>query len=243
MKLYLLSFMYAVILAAGRGTRMPEITHDKPKCLIEINGKKLLCRQLEILFKNNIEKVFIVIGYKSEEIINEVASNPRLELIENKDFAITDNIYSLYLVSNKLIGNEFLLLNGDTIFDEKIITDLIDHGDGNIAPVDTSYYDLEELKIREKNRKVTEILPKNAKKDISGGSTIGIFKFSTQGGRIFLDEIKKIVENGEKNKWFEYALNKALKKIDMDILDIQGNKWLEIDTTDDIKKANIIFGE
>ena len=233
--------MKAVILAAVLGTRMTEITKDKPKALIEIDGKTILEREIEILIKNSIEKTYIVVGYMAEKIKNKFKNNKKIEFIENKDFATTDNIYSLYLTREKLEGEEFLLLNGDTVFDEKIITKLVSKKGYNFAPIDSKHYDLEELKAKEENGILVEILPKTAPRDLSDGSTIGIFKFSIEGSNILFDEINELVNTGVKNKWFEHALNNIFKKIEMYKMDVSDLKWIEIDDEEDIKKAKELF--
>jgi len=235
--------MKAVILAAGRGTRMSNITEDKPKCLINISGKTILERQIEILLKYSIKQIYVVIGYKTEKIREKMRNIESIEMIENKEYATTDNIYSLYLTLDKVKGEEFILLNGDAVFEEEIIRRVVARKGLDIAPVDIDYYDLEELKIREKNGFVTEILPKAASKKISNGSTIGVFKFSSEGSNALFYEIQSLIEKGAKNKWFEYALNNILRKIKMYIINVSGLKWMEVDTLEDIKKSQVLFGE
>ena len=235
--------MKAVILAAGKGTRMPEITNDIPKCLIDINGKTLLERQINILLRYSIKKIYVVVGYMAKKIISKIENIENVEIVENKEYATTDNIYSLYLTLKKLKGDEFLLLNGDTIFEEDIIKILMARKEGDLAPIDCGYYDLEELKIREEDGLVKEILPKTASEEISDGSTIGIFKFSSEGSEALFNEIRELMQKEEKNKWFEYALNNILEKIKMYKVDIHGLKWIEIDTVEDIKKSLKLFGE
>lgn len=235
--------MKAVILAAGRGTRMPEITKEIPKCLIDISGKTIIERQIDILSRNNVEKIFVVTGFKAEEIENKIKNFENVEIINNKDYATTDNLYSLFLTSDKLKDEEFILLNGDTVFDPDIIKMLTEKTDMDIAPVDSKYYDLEELKIREKDGRIAEILPKSAPEEISNGSTIGIFKFSSNGSKILFDEIEELIKKEIKNKWFEFALNNILEKIRMYKLDIHGLKWIEIDTIEDVKKSIELFSD
>ena len=234
--------MKAVILAAGRGTRMPEITRDMPKCLIGVSGKTILERQIELLLKNSIEEIYVVIGYKAKKIREKIGKIKNVELIVNEEYTTTDNIYSLYLACDGLKAAEFILLNGDAVFDEEIIKKLVKEKEKDVAPVDTKHYDLEELKIREEHGVVVEILPKTAPQEISDGSTIGVFKFSSYGSKILFDETEKCITEGFKNKWFEYALNNALKKIKMNMIDIYGLKWIEVDTPKDIKKARELFG-
>jgi len=234
--------MKAVILAAGRGTRLPEITKDKPKALIKISGKTIIERQIEILKNNSIKEIIVVIGYQADKIKNTTKKYDNVVLIENKDYATTDNIYSLYLSKDQLFSEEFILLNGDTIFETDIIKNLVKNIDKDIAPVDCKYYDLEELKIKEENGIITKILPKNTAEEDSDGSTIGIFKFSSKGSKILFEEIERLTLEGVKDKWFEHALNNIFKKIEMQKIDIHGMKWIEIDDINDINKAHELFG-
>lgn len=233
--------MKAVILAAGRGTRLSEVTKDIPKCLIRIGEKTILEKQIEILSRNSVEDIYVVIGYMADEIKKKIKEK-KVTLIMNKEYATTDNLYSLYLARKKVKGHEFILLNGDTIFDEEIIKKIVNEKEKDIAPIDSKYYDLEELKIKEKNGRVVKILPKKTSKKESDGSTIGIFKFSSRGSVLLFDEIQECVKQKTKDKWFEHALDKILNKINMLSLDIHGLKWVEIDNLEDLEKAQELFG-
>ena len=88
---------------------------------------------------------------------------------------------------------------------------------------------------------MVEILPKTASQSDSDGSTIGIFKFSSEGSSYLFNEIERLTNEGVKNKWFEYALNNVLKNIKMYKLDIHGLKWIEIDTIEDVEKSELMF--
>jgi choline kinase len=233
--------MIAVILAAGRGTRMQNITKDIPKCLLKIGKKTILERQIDTLLTKSINKIYVVIGFKAEKIRKKIKNVENVELIENKEYATTDNIYSLYLTHDKIKGKEFILLNGDAVFEENIIKKLCLKKGFNAAPIDSDYYDLEELKVSEKNNIILKILPKDASKELSNGSTIGIFKFSSKGSEILFDELEKLINKGVKNKWFEHALNHIFSKIQMHKIDISGLKWIEIDDVGDLKKAERLF--
>lgn len=234
--------MKAVILAAGRGTRLLELTKEAPKCLIEIGEKTILERQIDSLMRNDVEKIIVVVGFMADKIKEKLEKIKEVKIIENEEYEKTDNIYSLYLTRNQVKKNDFILLNGDVIFEEDIIKKVLLEKK-NVAPIDSLYYDLEELKIREDDGLIKEILPKNASKKISDGSTIGIFKFSSEGGEILFDKIEELVANNIRNKWFEYALNEILYKIKMHKVDVHGLKWIEIDTMEDIKKAQELFGK
>jgi L-glutamine-phosphate cytidylyltransferase len=116
----------AVILAAGQGTRIRSVHGEHPKCLIEVDNTTILDHQLDSLSLAGIRDVAIVVGYEKEQIINHVMNRkantlPRIHFIENPAFAITNNIYSLWLALEWLRGDSFIVLNADVIFDAEIL--------------------------------------------------------------------------------------------------------------------------
>src|SRR2546425_12941632 len=117
--------MKAVILAAGRGTRIRSVHGKRPKCLIEVDNSAILDHQLDALSIVGINEVAIVVGYEKEQIIAHVNARrlltQRIHFIDNPGFAITNNIYSLWLALDWLRGDSFIVLNADVIFNPEIL--------------------------------------------------------------------------------------------------------------------------
>src|SRR5215475_12632734 len=118
--------MKAVLLAAGQGTRIRSVHGEHPKCLIEVDGSTILDHQLQALSMVGINDTAIVVGYKKEQIVSHVrtrslTNNQHIHFIENPAFAITNNIYSLWLALDWLKGESFVVLNADVIFDPEIM--------------------------------------------------------------------------------------------------------------------------
>ncbi len=224
--------MLAVILAAGRGSRLAEITEKIPKCLVEIAGKSIIERQMESLEKHDLDEIYVVTGYKAE-MVKEVVGD-KANVILNKDYHITDNIYSLYLSKENVYGKDFILMNGDVIFDGAILKKMVENG--NMIAVSRKY-DEEALKVRIDNGRVMEILPKETEEEESDASISGIFKFSSQASKLLFDEIEKDINSGVKNKWFEHALNRILDREKFEPVYVDGYRCIEIDTMEDLKKA------
>ena len=123
--------MIAVILAAGMATRLRPLTDRCPKCLLEVGGKSLLQRSLDALMENGIRMFVVVTGYKDEMIEGFIRDHYQEQIargdaafrfIDNKDYATTNNIYSLWLARPEVDGREFLLLDSDLLYDSKLIT-------------------------------------------------------------------------------------------------------------------------
>ena len=131
--------MQAIILAAGMGRRLGEYTKNNTKCMLSINGEKLIDRTLTILSNLNVTKVIIVIGYKGENLKNHIGNRYHglldIEYVNNPIYDKTNNIYSLSLAKEEMIKDDTLLFESDIIYDESIVKKLLDNTWPNLALV------------------------------------------------------------------------------------------------------------
>ena len=130
--------MQAIILAAGMGKRLGELTQNNTKCMVRVHQQTLIERMLAQLSPLNLERIILVIGYKGErvkELVGNKIDHTPILYIENPVYDKTNNIYSLYLAKNYLIEDETLLLESDLIFSDSILTKLINNPYPNLAVV------------------------------------------------------------------------------------------------------------
>jgi len=130
--------MQAIILAAGMGNRLGKYTQNNTKCMLEINGKKLIHRALHALETNGIQKCILVVGYQKQNVIDLIGSQfgkMKIEYISNDVYDKTNNIYSLYLAKDNLLEDDTLLLESDLIFEDRIISDLLQNKEPSLAVV------------------------------------------------------------------------------------------------------------
>ena len=124
--------MQAIILAAGMGRRLGDYTKDNTKCMVPVNGVRLIDRLLGQLAKQQLNRVIIVVGYKGKELKEYVKesylrhqpsdiSSLNIEFAENPVYDKTNNIYSLAIVKDKLQEDDTLLIESDLIFSDRII--------------------------------------------------------------------------------------------------------------------------
>jgi len=232
--------MKAVILAAGQGTRIRSVHGEHPKCLIEVDNTTILDHQLDALSGAGINDVAIVVGYEKEQIINHVASrtlrhSQRVRFIENPAFAITNNIYSLWLALEWLRGDSFIVLNADVIFD----ADVLDIA-GSMAPismiVDPLWRD-ETMKVIIQGDRVIQMSKKISRERFSG-TYIGITVFSKAIQARFFDKMKALISAGRVNDFFNTAVQELVDEgVHVGYTNTDGLAWAEIDDPTDLNFA------
>ena len=233
--------MKAVILAAGQGTRIRSVHGERPKCLIEVDNTTILDHQLEALLKVGINDIAIVVGYEKEQIIHHVTSrkagdNQRIQFIENPAFAITNNIYSLWLALEWLRGDGFIVLNADVIFD----TDVLESAVRTNAPismiVDPLWRD-ETMKVIIDNDRVMRMSKKISREQFSG-TYIGVTLFSKVIQGRFFHKMKMLISAGRVNDFFNSAVQElADEGVHVGYTSADGLAWAEIDDPTDLTFA------
>ena len=235
--------MKAVILCAGRGGRLFPLTNDKPKCLLEFGKKTVLEHCLENLSLGGIRDVVLVTGYKKEaiEALIKEKGYQRISFVFNKKFAVTNTAYSLNLALPKM-DDDFILINGDVLYDRAILEGLLRHPDKNCIVVDpTIALDTEEIKVRAVNGRVEKI-SKVVDPGQSLGEAIGLYKIS----RDLIKDLSRIYDELEKRGEYHHFFEKGFEAIcDRAAGDGQyfgicltdHRPWAEIDTIEDFLYA------
>lgn len=246
--------MQAIILAAGMGRRLGDLTRGHTKCMVEVNGQTLIDRAIHQLSKLNLTRLVLVVGYKGKELKEYIGNRYddilKIEYIENPIFDRTNNIYSLALAKDILCEDDSLLLESDLIFEDSMLEMLVSHPDPNLALVAKYETWMDGTMVRiDSERNIVNFVPKAAFRfeDVSVYyKTVNIYKFSKEFSRKeyvpFLDAYSKVMGN---NEYYEQVLrvitlvhNSTLKA-----LPIGDKKWYEIDDIQDLDIASAIFSE
>ena len=233
--------MKAVILAAGQGTRMRCVHGEHPKCLIEADNTTILDHQLEALSMAGIDDVAVVVGYEKAQIIEHVKSRKssvpqRICFFENPAFAITNNIYSLWLALEWLRGESFVVLNADVIFDPEILFAAVRSSAPISMIVDPLWRD-ETMKVVVEGDHVIRMNKKISRQEFSG-TYIGITVFSKAIQDRFFHTMNELISTGQVNEFFNVAVQKlANAGIWVGYTSTDGLAWAEIDDSMDLTFA------
>lgn len=211
----------AVILAAGE-----TLDFDKPVGFLEIFDSTLIERTIKLLSKYNIEKIIIASGYKAEFYKKLLKKYPNIKIIENKKYKTTGNMYSLYLL-RKYLQEDFILLEGDLVFEESLISLLLNSKEKNVTIIDTSISNKDDsLYVTIKNGELLNISKGKYSLEKISGELIGISKLKYSSYLKMLDKFTQI-----ENKLFFYEYSFLDKNIFPDLKCISSKEkiWGEID--------------
>lgn len=246
--------MQAIILAAGMGKRLGEYTKDNTKCMLPVNGVRLIDRVLTQLSTLHLNRVVIVVGYQGQNLINHIGDRYddrlKIEYVNNPIYDKTNNIYSLNLAKDKLREDDTILIESDLVFSDKLFSMISECPYPNVALVAKyeSWMDGTMVRIDE-NQNIVNFVPKQAFKYSEIDSyykTVNIYKlskeFSANKYIPFLEAYSQAMGN---NEYYEQVL-RVITMIDqagMKALPIGDEKWYEIDDQQDLDIAETIFAD
>nr|MCR4850153.1 NTP transferase domain-containing protein [Lachnospiraceae bacterium] len=112
--------MQAIILAAGMGKRLKELTRNNTKCMVRVNGVTLIDRMLHQIDGHHLSRIVIVVGYEGQKLIEYIGTlgiGTEIVYVENPVYDKTNNIYSLALAKDRLLEDDTILFESDLIFE------------------------------------------------------------------------------------------------------------------------------
>jgi L-glutamine-phosphate cytidylyltransferase len=233
--------MKAVILAAGQGTRIRAVHGERPKCLIKVGDETILDHQIDCLSKAGIDEIAIVVGYEKQQIVRHVQKRfgrctSKIHFIENPAFAITNNIYSLWIARDWLNGQGFACLNADVIFDPMILNSALEVGPPISMIVDPEWRD-ETMKVIISNGQVVQMGKKISKSEFSG-TYIGITVFDQLINARFFAKMQDLIDAGRVNEFFNVAVQELVDEgLRVGFTSTAGAPWAEIDDPLDLTFA------
>ena len=245
--------MQAIILAAGMGKRLKELTNNSTKCMVKVNGVTMIERMLRLLDKKDLSKIVIVVGYEGQKLVdyvNTLSVKTPVVFVNNPIYDKTNNIYSLYLAKDYLLQEDTLLLESDLVFEEAVLDRILS------APYPTltlvakfeSWMDGTVVELDDDDN----ILRFRSKKEFHFSDTedyyktVNIYKFAKEfSASHYVPFLEAYIKALGDNEYYEQVL-KVIALLDKPIIKavrLENEKWYEIDDIQDLNIAESIFAD
>jgi choline kinase len=231
--------MRAIIIAAGKGTRLWPLTKNTPKSLLDVGqGLTLLEAQLHSLAENNIRDIVIIVGYRAEQIeakVREYQNDFNIQTVYNPFYDCSNNLLSVWMARH-FMDEDFITINGDDMFTPEVISGLL-KSEHNITMVidEKEQYDDDDMKIIHENGMVKQVSKQIPLKEANGES-VGIIKFSGHGPKIYVSILEEMVRlSSNRNVFYLKAIQEVINKgYPVHYAACNPNDWGEIDFHPDL---------
>lgn len=239
--------MHAIILSAGRGSRLLPLTTDLPKCLLPVGLTTVLGLQLDTLFKAGVKTATIVTGFNAHLVDAEIAARqtgPEIKTLFNPFYQVADNLASCWMVKEDM-HEDFLIINGDTLFSPRVIDTILAAPEAPITVTidQKDQYDGDDMKVTLDGTQLTAI-GKTLLPQQTNGESIGMLRFMGEGTHIFRNELERLMRSPSGTKsWYLSAIDGLAKSgVHVATTNIKGATWAELDTPEDYEICRNLFG-
>jgi choline kinase len=235
--------MKAIILSAGQGSRLGHLVDDRPKCLIDFNGRSLLDRQLDTLEAIGVREVVVVTGFHDElvdQAIGRRSGGPNVRTIFNPFYKVADNTGSLFMAREELTG-DCLVWNGDTLVSRALMARVVANERAGICvTIDRKpSYDEDDMKVVEEAGRLRAI-GKRIAQGVNAES-IGLLAFRSGGAERFREAIDQAMRTAEGTTiWYLRVIHHLAQSEEVWTLDIEGEEWGEVDFPADVDNARAL---
>ena len=230
--------MRAIILAAGKGSRLNGNAEETPKCLVKLGGTTLVERQIAVLQDAGIDDIAIVVGCQAEEVRRTCGYD--FSYVENARYAQTNSLYSLWM-ARALLYEGFVVLNCDVLFHPVLLDDLLGarHEDALLIAyrgAEEPAFGEEEMKVRVRGGRVVDMSKEMDPQD-ADGENLGIVKFGARGAALLVEILERRVAAGGLRDWAPRAFRDFAQVRPLHAIGTRGYPWIEIDFPEDYRRA------
>jgi len=240
--------MKAIILSAGRGSRLLPLTTDLPKCLLPVGLTTVLGMQLDTLYAAGVKDVVVVTGFNAHKVEEVLAARggrgPNVTTVFNPFYQVADNLATCWMVREHM-NEDFIVINGDTLFSPRIIETILSAQDTDIAVTidQKDHYDGDDMKVTLEGTALKAI-GKTLLPQETNAESIGMLRFMAEGVNTFRNMLEDKMRTPEgTTSWYLKAIDGLAKSgVAISTINIKGATWAELDTPEDYEICRALFG-
>lgn len=225
--------MRALILAAGRGTRISRYLSGKPKCTVDIGGQSLIKYTVKNLQKKGIDKIGVVLGFGSDYIKEEL-KGLNVEYYYNNFFDVTNSIASAWFAFD-FLEDDMIIMNGDVFLEESLLDDIIKEEKSPVLFSDETRKEEADYKFYYENGILIKYGKELTGDDITG-EYIGVAKLKKEFIPKFKNQLKYMIENQQHSVWWENILYSLTDNQKIHVKNIKNKFWAEVDYIEDYER-------
>lgn len=223
--------MKALLLAAGKGTRISRYLSGNPKCTVNIGGVKLIEYTIGLLKSKGINEIGIVTGYRAN-VISDILKDEHISFYYNPFFDVTNSIASAWFAKDFIKKDDLIIMNADVYLEESVLDKILNSKKSPVMFADSTRKEEGDYKFKYENG----LLQKYGK-DLTGeditGEYIGIGKFDKEFLEEFSLKLEEMINNQQHSVWWENIIYDMVDTRDIYIDDVKGLFWAEVDYIED----------
>ena len=231
----------AIILSAGKGSRLLPLTADRPKCLIDFAGRSLLEWQLDALAASGIETVTVVTGFRADLVDAVAADRPGVATLFNPFYHVADNLGSVWMAREEF-ARDTLLLNGDTLVSPELVGQVLRQASApiNVTIDEKPAYDADDMKVWQEEGRLRRI-GKTLEPHETNAESIGLLAFRGEGRALFVDAVERIMHTPAGTaSWYLKVIDTLGPPGQVGTVPIVGHEWAEVDFPEDLAAARAL---
>ncbi len=233
--------MRALILAAGRGTRISRYLSGMPKCMVEIgNGQRLIEYTVDLLSRMGVDRIGIVLGYHAEAIRKALAGKG-VFFYSNPFYDVTNSIASAWFAKEFIAQDDLLIMNGDVYLEEALLKQILAEPKSPVLFADRSRKETADYKFCYENGILLKFGKELTGEDITG-EYIGIGKFSREFLPEFVRQMDTMIERQEHAAWWENVVYSLSGEQPVYVADVGDGFWAEVDYVEDYERILVHRG-
>lgn len=227
--------MRALILAAGKGTRIMRYLSGKPKCTVDIGGISLIENTVQKLKRAGIDNIGMIVGYNYKEIVDELKDYD-IQFFYNPFFDVTNSIASAWFARDFIKCDEdIIIMNGDVFLEDRLLEFIINSKGNTTIFSDETRKEEADYKLYYENGRLLKYGKELTGNDITG-EYIGVIKIGRELNSIFLNKLIEMVDNQKHSLWWENVIYELSSSYDINVQDIKGMFWAEVDYIEDYER-------